>query len=25
MHGNIVSGTREALRRAVSIAARPAW
>jgi hypothetical protein len=25
MHGNIVCGTREALRLALSIAARPAW
>ena len=25
MHGNIVGGTREALRLALSIAARPAW
>ena len=25
MHGNIVSGTREALRLALPIAARPAW
>jgi hypothetical protein len=25
MHGNIVCGTREALRLALPIAARPAW
>jgi hypothetical protein len=25
MHGNIVGGTREALRLALPIAARPAW
>ena len=25
MHGNIVSGTREPLRLALPIAARPAW